>query len=125
MSGRITVYRDSWGAEQSFLVPTEAKAALILRCWDHGGFWKLTMRGTPEQLVEAGLADEAMTRIPDSRKQRTGRDEFGDRYVVGRWRGGVVTLKRSFMGEGNDSFDIAVPAAVVDGALLRIRTAKH
>jgi hypothetical protein len=60
----------------------------------HGGRWVVEFLGQRDELIEAGVASAEMFELPPCGTKKTGRDEFGDRYMIRPRPGGRFELAR-------------------------------
>lgn len=68
---------------------------------DHCWGWYVEFFGGREELIRAGVASAEMFDLPKS-GGKTGRDEFGDRYIIRSRPGDRFLLTRSFDEEARD-----------------------
>jgi hypothetical protein len=87
---------------QRFRVPNAAVAAVLVLSWATDHHWVLTFRGTPADLIAAGVADELMLDFRGRKHERAGRDEFGDKFHITRRGRGRVELVRWFDQDAHD-----------------------
>jgi hypothetical protein len=112
-------FRGPYGTTQTYRVPTTAIAAVLIRAWSNADRWVLTFRGTPAELIAAGVADELMLDFRGRKHERAGHDEFGDKFQIKRRGRGQVDLVRWFEEEIRDPAIIDEYQPVVRAVLTR------
>jgi len=84
-------YRDG---TQIFRVPSAAVAAVLWRAWASDARMVVQYRGTPADLLAAGVVDPEMVDLGGAKRQRSGTDAFGDRWQTSRLGGGKLGVVR-------------------------------